>query len=393
MAYQYASWVVAVLSLALRLHFPSAGREAFLLHTHLADMTEVVRGDLFDADVEALVNPVHCAGLMKRGLCRQFKTRFPENFDRYESACDADALAPGDVLVHDQGGLFGDAQRPRYILNVATKDHWRDASRPANIRAGMAAVVNEVQARSISSLAVPALGCGGGGLDWPTVRPLLTDPLRLLDDVRVLVYAPRSADVGTADESGATVPEMTRGRALLLTTLDAYASPDDTLSPHAAHNLAYLLQGTGEALHLQFEPGQYGLRAPGLTAVLRHIDGHFIEGVDPDHQDAPIRLRPDALEEADRTVREAPGAATRRRRVEQLIEDIDTPDGLELLATVGWIVRHNPQARRRPEAAVRAVQDWSRRKAERFASEHIGAMWTRLRRHGWGDEAPSDTGS
>ena len=101
----------------------------------------------------------------------------------------------------------------------------------------------------------------------------------------------------------------------------------------------------------------------------------------------------EALAAADRTVREAPGAATRRRRVEQLIGDIDTPDGLELLATVGWIVRHNPQARRRPEAAVRAVQDWSRRKAERFVSEHIGATWTRLRRHGWGDEAPSDTGS
>jgi len=346
-------------------------------------MMEVVHGDLFEADVAALVNPVHCAGLMKRGLCRQFKTRFPENFDQYESACDTGALAPGDVLVHDRGGLFGDPQRPRYILNVATKDHWRDASRPAYIRAGMAAVVDEVQGRTIPSLAVPALGCGGGGLDWPTVRPLLTDPLGTLDDVRALVYAPRSADAGTADESGAAVPEMTRGRALLLAALDAYARPDNTLSPHAAHNLAYLLQGTGEALHLQFEPGRYGLRAHGLTAVLRHIDGHFIEGADPEHQDAPLRLRPDAVAAADRTVQEAPGAATRRRRVQRLIADIDTPGGLELLATVGWIVRHDPQARRRPEAAVRAVQDWSRRKATRFSSEQIAAAWARLRGEGW----------
>ena len=132
-------------------------------------MVDIVQGDLFEADVAALVNPVHCAGVMSRGLALQFRTRFPENAKRYKDACEAGRLSPGDVLVHDRGGLF-DAERPRYLLNVATKDHWTDASRPAHIEASVEGVVEQVTTRGLSSLAVPALGCGGGGLDWSTVR-------------------------------------------------------------------------------------------------------------------------------------------------------------------------------------------------------------------------------
>lgn len=345
-------------------------------------MVEVTHGDLFDADAAALVNPVHCAGLMKRGLCRQFKTRFPDNFEQYKVACNAGALAPGDVLVHDRGGLFGDGQHPRYVLNVATKDHWRDASSATHIKSGMAALVDEVAAHDISSLAVPALGCGGGGLDWPTVRPLLTAPLKSLDGVQALVYAPRSADPRGGPDTDDR-PAMTRGRALLLSVLNAYAAPGDPVSPHAAHNLAFLLQGTGEDLRLTFEPGTYGLRAAGLTAVLRRIEGHFITGYDPSHQDSSFRLRQPAVGVARDSLSDQPTASERLGRVRALTEDYDTPDTLELLATVGWLTRHDAQARRRPEATVRAVQDWSRRKAERFAPEQITAAWQQLRRHEW----------
>jgi len=356
-------------------------------------MVDIVQGNLFDADVAALVNPVHCAGLMKRGLCRQFKTRFPDNFAEYEAACAAGALAPGDVLVHDRGGLFGDAQRPRYVLNVATKDHWRDASSSAHIQSGMAALSNEVTTRAISSLAVPALGCGGGGLDWPTVRPLLTAPLESLDTVRALVYAPRSVD---AQENAAEAkrPAMTRGRALLLAVLRAFAPMDGAISPHAAHNLAFLLQEAGEDLRLTFEPGTRGLRAAGLTAVLRRIEGHFIEGYDPSHQDSPFHLQRAAVTTARHVLSDHPKADERHTRMQLLIADCDAPDELELLATVGWILQHDPQARRRPAATVRAVQDWSRRKAERFSPEQIAAAWQRLRRHGWsGAEQPAGSTS
>jgi O-acetyl-ADP-ribose deacetylase (regulator of RNase III) len=342
-------------------------------------MVERTQGDLFDADVAALVNPVNCAGTMSRGLSLQFKTRFAENTRRYKAACDDNRLAPGDVLVTDRGGLFGDDERHRYILNVATKGHWTDASALSHVADGMAAVVESIRRRGIPSLAVPPLGCGGGGLDWADVRPLLIDALQPLNDVRALLFSPRSADPPTTDGSAAKRPPMTRGRALLLLVLNTYAGPDASISPHAVHNLAYLLQQAGVRLNLQFEPGQYGVRAPDLPAVLQRIEDHFIDGYDPAHQDASVRLRPDAVNDAKRILAEHPKAREQLEHVRQRMPSSDTPNALERLVTVHWTMRHDEEARRRPEAAVRAVQRWSRRKAERFSPDQIAAVWRRLR--------------
>lgn len=344
-------------------------------------MVEIVQGDLFDADAAALVTPVHCAGLMKRGLCRQFKTRFPDNFEQYKAACNADALAPGGVLVHDRGGLFGEAQRPRYIFNVATKDHWRDDSSAAHIDAGMASVVDAVAARGLSSLAVPALGCGGGGLDWSTVRPLLTDPLAALEGVQAWVYAPRSAQ-GRSSPPTSDPPAMTQGRAELLLGLTACTSPDARVPPRAAHNLAFLLQGMGAALHLSFEPGAHGVRAAGLPAVLHHIDGHFIDGYDPSHPGSPLGLRrgPKGLRGAERAVMADDEAADRHAQIRGLLDEGRAAPALELLGTVGWLLQHDASVRRRPDAAVRAVQDWSCWMVERFSPPQITTAWQQLHR-------------
>lgn len=54
----------------------------------------------------------------------------------------------------------------------------------------MPALVNEVRARAIGSIAVPALGCGIGGLAWDDVRPRNETALGALPEVRVLVFPP-----------------------------------------------------------------------------------------------------------------------------------------------------------------------------------------------------------
>ena len=50
-------------------------------------MTEIAKGNLLEADVEALVNTVNCVGFMGKGIALQFKQAFPENFVAYEAAC------------------------------------------------------------------------------------------------------------------------------------------------------------------------------------------------------------------------------------------------------------------------------------------------------------------
>jgi len=43
--------------------------------------------------------------------------------------------------------------------------------------------------RGIRSIALPALGCGQGGLDWRDVQPLIESALHEVD-ARVIVYGP-----------------------------------------------------------------------------------------------------------------------------------------------------------------------------------------------------------
>lgn len=41
-------------------------------------MIELIDGNILYVDVEAVVNPVNCVGVMGRGLALQFKEMFPE---------------------------------------------------------------------------------------------------------------------------------------------------------------------------------------------------------------------------------------------------------------------------------------------------------------------------
>ena len=149
-------------------------------------MLETTTGDLLDADVEALVNAVNTVGVMGKGIALQFKGRFPEMFVAYQRACKAGEVQPGRMHVFK----VGEMSNPRFIINFPTKRHWRAASRMDDIETGLAALREEIQMRGIRSVAVPALGCGNGGLNWSHVFLAIQRTLGDFEDVRVLVFPP-----------------------------------------------------------------------------------------------------------------------------------------------------------------------------------------------------------
>ena len=148
-------------------------------------MIRFVQGDLFASGSEALVNPVNCVGVMGKGLALQFRRLFPANFEAYREACTRREVRPGRCFVFDAG-----AGRPRFVVNFPTKRHWRDRSRIEDIAAGLDDLAAILDRRAIGSVAVPALGCGLGGLPWPRVRCLLLDRLASCEGVSILVYEP-----------------------------------------------------------------------------------------------------------------------------------------------------------------------------------------------------------
>lgn len=153
-------------------------------------------GNLLTADVEALVNTVNTVGAMGKGLALQFRRAYPQMFEDYRRAATAGDLRTGRMHVWE---TFGD-DGPRFIINSPTKRHWRDDSELEYVTSGLEDLSRVITERRIRSIAVPALGCGLGGLDWALVRPAIVRALAVLD-TDVWLYPPADAP-RVGDRSG-----------------------------------------------------------------------------------------------------------------------------------------------------------------------------------------------
>lgn len=151
-------------------------------------------GDLLLADTQALVNTVNCVGVMGKGIALQFKSRYPENFTAYQKACKRGDVAIGSMFVTETNQLDG----PQYIVNFPTKKHWRTPSQLSYIDAGLTDLIHVVRERRITSIAIPPLGAGNGGLSWQDVHPKLFAAFCELSEVRVVLYAPTATTPPTA---------------------------------------------------------------------------------------------------------------------------------------------------------------------------------------------------
>ncbi|KKN85782.1 hypothetical protein LCGC14_0275890 [marine sediment metagenome] len=142
------------------------------------------QGNIFDSQMECLVNPVNTVGVMGKGLALEFKRRYPAMFSSYVRLCNSKQLVVGNP--HLWTGPFGFK-----VLLFPTKKHWRQPSKELYIKGGLRVVAQAVSAGLIDSIAFPAIGCGLGGLDFETqVRPLLDKYLADLP-IDVEVYMPK----------------------------------------------------------------------------------------------------------------------------------------------------------------------------------------------------------
>lgn len=347
-------------------------------------MIELTRGNLLEAPAEALVNTVNCVGYMGKGIALQFKQAFPANFKHYETACHAGDMVPGQMLIHDNGGLVN----PRYIINFPTKRHWKGKSRIEDIESGLSALVADVQRLGIRSIAVPPLGCGLGGLEWRVVRPLIEQAFAGLPDVQVLLFEPAGAPEAKAMPVRTERPHMTPARALFIKLMDAYSALDYSRTLLEVQKLAYFLQEAGEPLRLNYEAGHYGPYAPNLNKVLEVMEGHFIRGYgDSQKPDAEIELLSGAVDEASMFLADKRDSLARLDQVADLIEGFETPYGMELLATVHWVAHYGGRQGEAPavdmDAAIDVVHAWNPRKQNIFKPDHIRAAWMQLAQRGW----------
>ena len=333
-------------------------------------------GNLLEADVDALVNTVNTKGVMGKGVALQFKRAFPENYKAYRAASAAGQVTLGRMFVVDTGRL----ERPRYLINFPTKDHWRSRSRLADIEAGLQDLRRVLTELDIESVALPPLGCGLGGLRWSDVRPRIEHALAELP-VRTLVFEPHGAPAPECMAERRKRPRMTAFRATLIWLLSRYLAPGETASPLEVQKLLYFLQEAGEPLRLTFGKERYGPYADAARHAVADLEGHYLTGFGDGTGPGEVRLLPGAINEANAFLSDHPETLERYERVEQLIDGFETPYGLELLATTHWVAAHEDA--NAPEVAAELVRAWSRRKGHLFTDEHVEVAWRRLDEGGW----------
>lgn len=143
--------------------------------------------DLFTSGCEALVDPVNCLGAHGGGLALAFARRWPDACAAFTRSCKRGDVRPGAIFVEPCPGPA------KWIVFFPTKDDWRNDSELAFVRDGLQSLTRVIDTHDIRSIAVPALGCGIGGLRWLDVRPLIEAWATTVPATQVHVFEPWEA--------------------------------------------------------------------------------------------------------------------------------------------------------------------------------------------------------
>lgn len=347
-------------------------------------MITEARGNLLGADVDALVSTVNTVGIMGKGIALQFKRAYPAMFKEYARKAKAGQIRLGEVHVWPTQLMTG----PRFIINFPTKGHWRSSSKLPDIDHGLDDLVRVIREHDITSIAVPPLGCGNGGLEWRVVESLIRAKLAALPGVDVQLYAPDGAPTAANMQTAQPKPAMTLGRAALIDLIADYAS-HSVAAPSLieTQKLTYFLQAAGEPLKLNFAANIYGPYADNLRHALQAVEGHYVSGYGDGSSSVleaePLTILPGAHEAAAPLLDQHPETARRIERVLDLVEGFESAYAMELLASVHWLVHERPEMAGDVDATVAAVQAWSPRKGRMFTHAHIRTAWKALRDRGW----------
>lgn len=141
---------------------------------------EVV-ADIFALDVNAICNTVNCVGVMGKGIALEFKKRYPQMFNEYKRICEQQKLRPGQIWCYESPD--------KLIVNLAVKDHWRDASRYSWVES-VCGKIHQIPERYLGtkSIAIPIVGAMNGWLDINGVLEIMRDILTPVGDLLMDIY-------------------------------------------------------------------------------------------------------------------------------------------------------------------------------------------------------------
>lgn len=247
------------------------------------------------------------------------------------------------------------------------------------IEDGVDALVEAIREHGTTSIAIPPLGCGNGGLDWADVRPVIEAKLSVLDDVDVVLFAPKHA--ADAPEHAHSNLSMTYPRAILLKALnDLEHYFDGSFDRISLKKNCLFSSSAGVDFKLQFSRNLHGPYSEPLklayVAMERHgmIDG-FLSGERQSHvKPSGSAVASEFLDQFETSVNDTID------RLSKLVQGYESPYGLELLSSVHWLAHHGGHFP--VEKIIQEMLGWSEAKRNKFSEDAIRAAYDRLKEDG-----------
>lgn len=129
--------------------------------------TVVPQDDLFN--YKNFAHGCNCKGFMGAGIAGLVRRRHPKVYDAYKDLCDREQFKPGSVFAMKSNG--------RWVFNLGTQDHPGPNARLEYIYRSIKTMMGMVPERT--QIAIPALGCGIGGLQRKDLAPVI---VKLMDE-------------------------------------------------------------------------------------------------------------------------------------------------------------------------------------------------------------------
>ena len=352
-------------------------------------MIHYTQGNLLDAPVQALVNTVNTVGVMGKGIALMFKERFNKNWIEYEIACKNKQLQVGKMFITETDELMG----ARWVINFPTKQHWRSPSKMEWIVDGLQDLRHFILKYQVQSIAIPPLGAGNGGLQWSEVKEKIQQSLGDLESVDIWVYEPTAKYQNISKHSG--VEKLTPARALIAELVRRYWVMGMECSFLEIQKLSWFLERAikkftphANPLDLHFQPNIYGPYADRLRHLLDGLDGSYLHCDkrindaspldviwfdDSRNRGLQIYLKSDAVKPY----------LPALEYTSKVIDGFESPFGLELLATIDWLITHEKIAAN-TTSIQQGLRHWpagrssAERKVRIFDTRVIGIALKRL---------------
>ncbi len=341
-------------------------------------MLTYIVGNLLEANSQALVNTVNTVGVMGKGIALQFKEAYPSNYKIYVNACKLGKFNIGELLITSELTL----DKEKIIINFPTKKDWKQRSSYLYIEKGLEALRRELEKGVITSIAIPPLGCGNGGLDWQKVKSLMEQYLGDLE-TQIFIYEPTdSIKAHLAQQiTVKNAATLTDKRAMLLYAMYQYeVSMNESVNLFVINKLAYFLQRLGEPLKLSFKKSHFGPYTQQIQHVMYALNGTFLYGLEQNEARAfeNLKLNYDKVAEVKEVLNKQLSTEQKQRlnNLLKLIRGFESFLALETLATVDFILKDNPSYTL--EKLMLEIQNWSDRKAKQITESLVKIAMARL---------------